>query len=100
MTEDLALLQEVGIYRYRHPLTDAVAYEKVLGQLHNQIELMAKKEGVLCSQRLTGRLTGRSQKAEQWFASIPSSCCGHSMQRLILSSAGLSLTRSMGHSTG
>ena len=31
MTEDLALLQEVGIYRYRHPLTDAVAYEKVRG---------------------------------------------------------------------
>jgi hypothetical protein len=23
-TEDLALLQEVGVYKYRHPLTDAV----------------------------------------------------------------------------
>ena len=29
-TEDLALLQEAGIYRYRHPLTDAVAYESAL----------------------------------------------------------------------
>src|SRR5688572_16010096 len=29
-TEDLALLQEAGIYRYRHPLTDAVAYQKEL----------------------------------------------------------------------
>src|SRR5262245_28817564 len=35
-TEDLALLQEVGIYRYRHPLTDAVAYEKALAQVQSQ----------------------------------------------------------------
>src|SRR4051794_10626141 len=32
-TEDLALLQEAGVYRYRHPLTDAVAYEKVLAEI-------------------------------------------------------------------
>jgi hypothetical protein len=44
-TEDLALLQEVGIYRYRHPLTDAVAYEKALAQVQNQIEIIAKKDG-------------------------------------------------------
>lgn len=27
VTEESALLQEVGIYRYRHPLTDAIAYQ-------------------------------------------------------------------------
>ena len=26
-TDELALLQEVGIYQYRHPLDDAVAYQ-------------------------------------------------------------------------
>jgi len=34
-TEDLALLQEAGVYRYRHPLTDAVAYQKVLEENPN-----------------------------------------------------------------
>jgi hypothetical protein len=44
-TEDLALLQEAGVYRYRHPLTDAVAYEKELANIQNQIEAMVKKDG-------------------------------------------------------
>lgn len=45
VTEDLALLQEVGIYHYRHPLTDAVAYEKVLSDLQNAIATMTRKDG-------------------------------------------------------
>lgn len=44
-TEDLALLQEVGIYKYRHPLTDAVAYEKRLATIEDNINAMAKKDG-------------------------------------------------------
>lgn len=44
-TQDEALLQEVGIYRYRHPLTDAVAYEQRLADLQSQISAMAKKDG-------------------------------------------------------
>lgn len=44
-TEDLALLQEAGIYRYRHPLTDAVAYQKELASLEEKIKAMVRKDG-------------------------------------------------------
>lgn len=44
-TEDLALLQEAGIYHYRHPLTDAVAYEKELETIDSEIKAMTRKDG-------------------------------------------------------
>jgi hypothetical protein len=44
-TEDIALLQEAGIYLYRHPLTDAVAFEKALEKLQNQIKEMNRNDG-------------------------------------------------------
>jgi hypothetical protein len=44
-TEDLALLQEVGVYHYRHPLTDAVAYEKELEKIEDEIKAMTRKDG-------------------------------------------------------
>ena len=46
-TEDLALLQEAGVYRYRHPLTDAVAYQKVLEEIQTQIEAMIRDGGAV-----------------------------------------------------
>jgi hypothetical protein len=44
-TEDLALLQEAGVYKYRHPLSDAVAYEKRLDEISGKIKEMTKKDG-------------------------------------------------------
>ncbi|HEY3349282.1 MAG TPA: DUF4041 domain-containing protein [Thermoanaerobaculia bacterium] len=44
-TEDLALLQEAGIYRYRHPLTDAVAYQKELASLDERIKALVRTDG-------------------------------------------------------
>lgn len=44
-TEDLSLLQEAGIYRYRHPLTDAVTYAKALAGIEGRIKTMARKDG-------------------------------------------------------
>ena len=44
-TEDTALLQEVGVYKYRHPLTDAVAYQKRLAEIDSEIRNMTRKEG-------------------------------------------------------
>jgi hypothetical protein len=44
-TEDLTLLQESGIYRYRHPLTDAVAYASELAKLEDKIKAMTRKDG-------------------------------------------------------
>jgi stress response protein SCP2 len=41
-TADEAILQEAGIYRYRHPLTDAVAYKARLAELNDQIKAMTR----------------------------------------------------------
>jgi hypothetical protein len=45
VTEEIALLQEAGIYRYRHPLTDAVAYQAALSEINDDIKEMTKKDG-------------------------------------------------------
>lgn len=44
-TEDLVLLQEAGVYHYRHPLTDAVAYEHALAEIEEEIKGMTRKDG-------------------------------------------------------
>lgn len=44
-TEDMALLQESGVYTYRHPLTDAVAYEAELDDIASQVKAMTRKDG-------------------------------------------------------
>jgi hypothetical protein len=43
-TEDLALLQEAGVYHYTHPLTDAVAYEKELSRIEERVKEMNRKD--------------------------------------------------------
>nr|QIG99566.1 DUF4041 domain-containing protein [Bradyrhizobium sp. 6(2017)] len=43
-TRETAILQEVGIYNYRHPLSDAAAYEKALDRLQDSIKASAKRE--------------------------------------------------------
>jgi uncharacterized small protein (DUF1192 family) len=45
VTEETAILQEVGLYEYRHPLTDAVAYQAELKRLQDEIKAMARKDG-------------------------------------------------------
>lgn len=42
-TEETVLLQEVGVYEYRHPLTDAVAYKDKLAQVKARIKEMARE---------------------------------------------------------
>jgi ribosomal protein S26/cytochrome c556 len=44
-TREIALLQEAGIYEYRHPLSDVVAYEKALDRLQDAIKAAVKKDG-------------------------------------------------------
>lgn len=41
--EDLALLQEAGVYEYTHPLSEAVAYEAALKKLNDEVKAMTKK---------------------------------------------------------
>lgn len=45
VTQDAAMLQEVGIYEYRHPLTDAAEYKAKLTRVQDQIKAMARKDG-------------------------------------------------------
>jgi len=45
VTDEEVLLQEAGIYRYRHPLSDAIAYQVELAKLQDQIKTMAKRDG-------------------------------------------------------
>lgn len=44
VTEEVAMLQEVGIYEYRHPLDDAVSYQSRLKALQDRIKTMAKSD--------------------------------------------------------
>ncbi len=45
VTEEVALLQEVGVFEYRHPLSDAVEYQGELKRLKDQIRVMTRKDG-------------------------------------------------------
>ncbi|MEV4064020.1 DUF4041 domain-containing protein [Nonomuraea dietziae] len=42
-TEETVLLQEVGVYEYRHPLSDAVAYKEKLAQVKARIKEAARE---------------------------------------------------------
>ncbi|MCA2216025.1 DUF4041 domain-containing protein [Jidongwangia harbinensis] len=45
VTEETAILQEVGVYEYRHPLSDAVAYQAALARIQDRIKRMARADG-------------------------------------------------------
>ncbi|HWO59503.1 MAG TPA: DUF4041 domain-containing protein, partial [Umezawaea sp.] len=47
-TRELALLQEVGVYEYAHPLDDALAYKDSLAALKQRIKEAAKGDAVTC----------------------------------------------------
>jgi hypothetical protein len=44
-TEEIELLQEAGIYQYRHPLADVLQYESRLIVIESRIKDMVKKDG-------------------------------------------------------
>lgn len=44
-TEETEVLQEVGVYEYRHPVQDAVAFQSQLKTLQGRIKEMAKAAG-------------------------------------------------------
>ncbi len=45
VTEETALLQEVGIFDYRHPLSDSIAYQSELQGLKDQVKVMTRRDG-------------------------------------------------------
>ena len=44
-TREELVLQEIGIYEYRHPLSDVVAYRGQLEQLQSEIKYAAQRDG-------------------------------------------------------
>lgn len=48
-TQEVALLQEAGIYEFKHPLADSVAYKSALAQLKDSIKSCAKNNGAINS---------------------------------------------------
>lgn len=46
-TNEVATLQEVGLYEYSHPLADAVAYKARLSELKDSYKALAKGEGAV-----------------------------------------------------
>jgi Domain of unknown function (DUF4041)/Meiotically up-regulated gene 113 len=44
-TQEDVLLQEVGVYRFRHPLSDVLAYQNELAQIQTRIKEMVLKDG-------------------------------------------------------
>ena len=53
------VVQEAGIYHYRHPLTDAVAYEKELAEIEDEIKAMTKGRRRARDDRLDRQRLGR-----------------------------------------
>jgi hypothetical protein len=43
-TEEISLLQDVGVYQYRHPLSDAVAYQRELNSIETRIKAFMKND--------------------------------------------------------
>lgn len=46
-TNEVAMLQEVGIYEYSHPLEDAVAYKARLAELKDRYKTLARGDGAV-----------------------------------------------------
>ncbi|MEU5001151.1 DUF4041 domain-containing protein [Streptomyces sp. NPDC021622] len=46
-TDDLLLLQSAGIYEFRHPLADAVAYKNELAELKDRYKTLARNGGAV-----------------------------------------------------
>jgi hypothetical protein len=45
LTQEAEILQEVGVYEYRHPLADSLAYKAELARILDQIKSLARREG-------------------------------------------------------
>lgn len=45
LTEDIAVLQEAGVYEYQHPLDNSAEYQGMLSEIKGQIKEMNRKDG-------------------------------------------------------
>lgn len=60
-TDEVAVLQQVGIYSFRHRLEDAIAYKSALDQLRDNLKVLVKNDrAVTCN--TTWTIEGSAQK--------------------------------------
>lgn len=64
-TDEAAILQEVGIYRYHHPLDDSVAYRAELAKLQDTVRAMVKKDGGAISATTTWQVNGSAAQGRK-----------------------------------
>ena len=65
VTQEEEVLQEVGVYRYRHPLSDSVAYKDALQRLQGQIKAMNRAEGGAIEATTTWQVNGSAARGPQ-----------------------------------
>ncbi len=69
-TDEASILQEVGIYRYHHPLDDSVAYRAELSRLQDQIRAMVKKDGGAITATSTWQVNGSAAQGRKMVSDI------------------------------
>lgn len=63
--DEAILLEEVGIYHYRHPLDDIVAYEDALKIIREKIRAMNKKDGGAILSATTWTVNGSATEGKR-----------------------------------
>ena len=69
-TREIVVLQEAGIYRYRHPLDDAIAYKARLAGVQARIK-DAVKAGTAVKGATNWTVNGSPATAPRWSANSP-----------------------------
>lgn len=64
-TQEAEILQEVGIYEYRHPLSDSIAYKAELEKLKDKIKTMAKADGGAIQSATNWQVEGSAAKGKK-----------------------------------
>lgn len=65
VTEETALLQEVGVFEYRHPLSDSIEYQAQLKGLKDTIRVMTRKDGGAISATTNWTVDGSAAKGRR-----------------------------------
>lgn len=65
VTEETALLQEVGVFEYRHPLSDSIEYQAQMKGLKDTIRVMTRKDGGAISATTNWAVDGSAAKGRR-----------------------------------
>lgn len=65
VTQEEEILQEIGVYRYRHPLQDSVAYKDALARLQSQTKAMAQRSGGAITATTNWQVNGSSAQGRK-----------------------------------